>query len=91
MLSIVRATILLFAMSCLFPLSAAGQSDFVLEPEPLPEPPEEVGNWYLRGDIAYAVNRDPAITYNEAVAPLNFGYAELDDTGRIGIGGGLLP
>ena len=88
MLSIVRATILFLAISCLFPLPAVGQSDFVLKPEPLPEPPAEVGNWYLRGDIAYQINRDPTITYNEAVAPLNFGYAELDHSGRIGIGGG---
>ncbi len=88
MLRIVQATVLLFGMSCLIPIHAAAQSELVIDPEPLPEPPEEVSSWYLRGDIAYAVNDDPDITYNEAVAPLKFGYAELDETARIGIGVG---
>lgn len=69
-------------------LSAHGQSLPVIEPEPLPEPPEVLGGWYLRGDIAYAINEDPNVVYNENAGRLNFGYADVDDTARINVGVG---
>ena len=67
-------------------LSAHAQSLPVIEPEPLPEPPEEIGAWYLRGDIAYVVNEDTDVIYNEDAGRLNFGYADVDNTGRLGVG-----
>jgi opacity protein-like surface antigen len=73
-------------MSVSFAITAQAQSFPVIEPEPLPEPPEEIGAWYLRGDIAYVVNEDTNGIYNEDVGRLNFGYADVDNTARIGFG-----
>lgn len=86
MLKIVRASAVIFGVFCLLPVAAAGQSVPVIVPEPLPEPPPEVSDWYLRGDIAYVIGSEPDVIYNEKAAPLKFGYAELDDTARIGVG-----
>lgn len=41
-------------------VSAEAQPVPVIEPEPLPEPPEEIGAWYLRGDIAYVIHSEPS-------------------------------
>jgi opacity protein-like surface antigen len=73
-------------ISAMSGLPALAQSLPIIEPEPLPEPPEELGAWYLRGDIAYVANGEPDVIYNEAVGAENFGYADIDDTARIGVG-----
>ncbi len=70
------------ALTC----SALGQSLPVIEPEPLPEPPEALGGWYLRGDIAYTVNEDTNVVYNEDAGRLNFGYADVGNTARVDVG-----
>ena len=49
-------------------VSAEAQPVPVIEPEPLPEPPEEIGAWYLRGDIAYVINSEPNVYFDEDVA-----------------------
>ncbi|HMB49010.1 MAG TPA: outer membrane protein [Afifellaceae bacterium] len=69
-------------------VSAEAQPVPVIEPEPLPEPPEEIGAWYLRGDIAYVINSEPNVYFDEDVARQRFGYADIDDTARIGVGVG---
>jgi len=73
-------------VSVSFALVAQAQSLPVIEPEPLPEPPEEIGAWYLRGDIAYVVNEDSNVYYNEAASRETFGYADVDNTARVGVG-----
>lgn len=82
-----RTALIVLLMSFLPGTSALAQSSFpIIEPEPLPEPPEEIGAWYLRGDIAYVPEGETDVIYNEDAGRLNFGYADLDDTAKIGIG-----
>lgn len=86
MVSRFRTAFLAFLM-VVVPVSAACAQDFpIIEPEPLPEPPEEIGAWYLRGDIAYVPESETDVIYNEDAGRLNFGYADLEDTARIGVG-----
>jgi len=86
MATFVQASLAGIAVFVSLAFAAQGQSLPVIEPEPLPEPPEEIGGWYLRGDIAYAISNEPDVIYNETAARQNFGYAELDDTARLGVG-----
>ncbi len=88
MATIARATLAGIAVYLSLAQAAFGQSFPVIEPEPLPEPPEEIGSWYLRGDIAYAISNEPDVIYNETAAREKFGYAELDDIATFGVGVG---
>lgn len=86
MVTFVRNVFAGIAVGLLLPLSAQGQSLPLIEPEPLPEPPEVIGAWYLRGDIAYVANSDADVIYNEDAGRLRFGYTDISESARISAG-----
>jgi len=66
--------------------AAADVGPYVIEPEPVPEPPVLAGGWYLRGDISYDFQTDA----NFLVSAVTSFDADFDDTWDIGVGLGYI-
>jgi opacity protein-like surface antigen len=79
----------LFAACALIagPITGAVAADFRFPPAPVVQVPEPIpipdySAWYLRGDIGYAFNEDPDLSF----AGVSLSRSEMDDTWSLGVG-----